>query len=397
MALNQSPQIVTNGLAFYYDMGNPQKSWRGAPTTNYITFPEASYNGSSFVNFGYNYANLGATYTYGAGVSNPVNAPGVLQYFTGTTGYKFFSIDSTSLPVTGTYTFSYYARLVGSGSNNVGNGQLWRANGSDRGVTGDWNPTFTSEWRRYSTTGPAEAGTILQYFPIHSGSITGGYTIEYCGFQLEVGSYATPFVIGSRSNTQAVVDLTGNTTITASSLTYNSNGTFSFNGSSNFISIANSSTIRPATELTIEYIIQGVTPPSWNPILGYGNGDYTNGNYLVWIEAGGGLHGLCRVNNTEYRCTPAQNISNSILTHVIYTMKTGDAIRPYFNGVASVTTTSLPIGTFTYNATASSYQVSGSGGSWFNGSIPIVKFYNRALTAAEVQQNFNALKGRYGL
>jgi hypothetical protein len=78
-------------------------------------------------------------------------------------------------------------------------------------------------------------------------------------------------------------------------------------------------------------------------------------------------------------------------------MKTGDAIRPYFNGVASVTTTSLPIGTFTYNATASSYQVSGSGGSWFNGSIPIVKFYNRALTAAEVQQNFNALKGRYGL
>ena len=29
MALNHSPQIVTNGLVFYYDMFNRQKSWRG--------------------------------------------------------------------------------------------------------------------------------------------------------------------------------------------------------------------------------------------------------------------------------------------------------------------------------------------------------------------------------
>ena len=34
MALGHSPQTVTNGLVFYYDMGNPQKSWKGAPTFN---------------------------------------------------------------------------------------------------------------------------------------------------------------------------------------------------------------------------------------------------------------------------------------------------------------------------------------------------------------------------
>jgi hypothetical protein len=32
-----------------------------------------------------------------------------------------------------------------------------------------------------------------------------------------------------------------------------------------------------------------------------------------------------------------------------------------------------------------------------NGNIASVKVYNRALTATEVQQNFNALKGRFGL
>lgn len=33
----------------------------------------------------------------------------------------------------------------------------------------------------------------------------------------------------------------------------------------------------------------------------------------------------------------------------------------------------------------------------FNGRIATTKMYNRALTAAEIQQNFNALRGRYGI
>ena len=39
MALNHSPSIVTNGLAFAYDMANIQKSWKGKPTTNIILDP----------------------------------------------------------------------------------------------------------------------------------------------------------------------------------------------------------------------------------------------------------------------------------------------------------------------------------------------------------------------
>ena len=34
---------------------------------------------------------------------------------------------------------------------------------------------------------------------------------------------------------------------------------------------------------------------------------------------------------------------------------------------------------------------------FFNGSIGTVQIYNRALSAAEVSQNFNALRGRYGI
>lgn len=33
----------------------------------------------------------------------------------------------------------------------------------------------------------------------------------------------------------------------------------------------------------------------------------------------------------------------------------------------------------------------------FNGRISMIHLYNRALTASEIQQNFNALRGRFGI
>jgi hypothetical protein len=36
-------------------------------------------------------------------------------------------------------------------------------------------------------------------------------------------------------------------------------------------------------------------------------------------------------------------------------------------------------------------------GYYFQGKIVSVKIYNRALSAAEIQQNFNALRGRFGI
>jgi hypothetical protein len=38
-----------------------------------------------------------------------------------------------------------------------------------------------------------------------------------------------------------------------------------------------------------------------------------------------------------------------------------------------------------------------SEGAFFNGNVGNVQIYNRALSATEVQQNFNALRGRYGI
>ena len=54
-----------------------------------------------------------------------------------------------------------------------------------------------------------------------------------------------------------------------------------------------------------------------------------------------------------------------------------------------------------YNITNSAQLIIGEyqnlGGYKIYGKIPTMKVYNRALTATEVAQNFNALKGRFGI
>ena len=80
-----------------------------------------------------------------------------------------------------------------------------------------------------------------------------------------------------------------------------------------------------------------------------------------------------------------------------------EELRGYKNGVEDV---SSPIaqsgnqGVLNENGGLIHIGVRNTGGSaqrWFDGNIAIVQIYNRALTAAEVLQNYNALKDRFGL
>lgn len=73
-------------------------------------------------------------------------------------------------------------------------------------------------------------------------------------------------------------------------------------------------------------------------------------------------------------------------------------IALYVNGSSQMT------GTFNYdlyNSTSDSiiggYAYSNGLSYLLTGQLPSLQFYNRALSAAEIQQNYNATKGRYGL
>jgi hypothetical protein len=82
--------------------------------------------------------------------------------------------------------------------------------------------------------------------------------------------------------------------------------------------------------------------------------------------------------------------------HYLVTIKDNDYQRIYFNGevkintsIGSVLTTGLNTWYQRWGNYANSYK--------WNGEIAVAKIYNRALTAEEVLQNYNATKTRFGL
>jgi len=76
----------------------------------------------------------------------------------------------------------------------------------------------------------------------------------------------------------------------------------------------------------------------------------------------------------------------------------GNRVSMYTNGVQTNGTRGGSVLTTVINGNTNLFVGARAGNSYpFSGSISNVALYNRALSASEVKQNFNALRGRYGI
>jgi hypothetical protein len=124
------------------------------------------------------------------------------------------------------------------------------------------------------------------------------------------------------------------------------------------------------------------TPPGNNLMCDLNDG------YDLWVfwNSGG-------TNRVRYNITG--NFTDSTNRSLVFT-HTGTTNKVYSNGVELVITESGGTQSFSNVNAAGSFNLGGS--SWtFGGTIFLARVYNRALSAAEVSQNYNALRGRYGI
>lgn len=200
-----------------------------------------------------------------------------------------------------------------------------------------------------------------------------------------------PAVGTTRSSTGIVYDLTSNKTITANSLTYANDGTFSFNGSSDYLSMTNTTLGNGNLPWTVSAWVKTTTTTN---SLGQGS--------VLSNSSGGPVYSMMGVNNGKivywtYHSGWYQSLGNitvndgnwHMLTWVNYANYTMDM---YVDGILDVNVSNSTSG--------NNNPVDRIGGSWagyFPGSISAMQIYNQALTAPEVKQNFNATRGRYGL
>ena len=97
-------------------------------------------------------------------------------------------------------------------------------------------------------------------------------------------------------------------------------------------------------------------------------------------------------NNTVYQLGISRSYSGTGIS--VLDTDSVTKISPTLNG-NSLTTADINLGPYTIGATSG--LLSGNDDYWWKGEIYIVMLYDRELSQAEITQNFNALRGRFGI
>ena len=132
--------------------------------------------------------------------------------------------------------------------------------------------------------------------------------------------------------------------------------------------------------------------PTPNAANGYVPAIYVGTNGLLYTSCFWG-------GSTGNQSVTSSTVNNGSWNNITVTFSSGSQVS-YLNGGSYATLAKTQ--TF-YSSTYYYFLGTGTGASWtsfpaspyFNGSISNISYYNRALTAAEIQQNFNATKSRF--
>ena len=385
MALSHSPSIITNGLVYYHDMGNTLKSWKGAPAVNL---------------FGTNLSATNFQKTLSGITYNGYRAVGIANDNPRT----YLYIGSLTVAASTFYTLS----CVYWSSNNIVDdvylyfpetgwpeGSNYIQPFSTQSVTrnGSFSITDLGGGWKYCVGTFQTLATTTTLGQLFFDVDVAGVEVFIANIQLEQNTFATPYVAGTRSNTQAILDLTGKRTVTATSLIYASDNTFSFNGSTTYITAPNTELFHGTNGFSYSIWANWASLPSLGTI--FENGLYTAG-ILIRFQSNA-IAVYAEYSATTYQSTMAFTPTIGLWSNLVLTRE-GNVLYLYANGIQ--------IGTAAFGASINIQPSTNllyigmsqhSAGQCFNGKIAIASIYNRALSAAEVAQNFNALKGRYGL
>jgi hypothetical protein len=180
-------------------------------------------------------------------------------------------------------------------------------------------------------------------------------------------------------------------------LAYASDGTFSFDGSANKVELFTSNSFI-SNGFTLSAFIKPLSAggASFGRIFDKTNNNtdsaagvflYMNANPIVTLQ----------INNGNSITTTSNSVPYSVWTNITATVTGSGNSVIYINGISNVSATlSLP-NTITNTLPLTLGNRANATDRGFSGNISVATIYNRALSAAEVKQNFNALRGRYGI
>ena len=302
--------------------------------------------------------------------------------------------------------------------------------GSWTGYPQQYDFTKKGTWQLLSRHATADTSVRFLIYPGHTGVTDGSFSgfFAWGGMQVVQAEYVTPFVLSSRSATNGWVDRSGNSnsgTLTNMIGTGAShyrdgqvimpvaNSYLDFDGSNDYVTLGQSlNNVGNTASIEVWFKSdESIGSSLYAVMFGWGDGTsyYSNFSIGSWFGAWSDESIHLGINSASVILAERNGHSkyhDGNWHHAVATIGVNN-YAIYVDG--SAVTTSFLYGTqsssFTniFNFSASTYSTIGSrpytiaagGGGFFNGKIPLVRVYDKILTAAEVLSNYNATKGRF--
>ena len=395
MGIARGPNLVKDNLVFGYDTGygvadnsTATRFYPGENTANLFLSPNFTNHTDTTV---------GTTSIVKEDFGD--GKIGIRMIQEGTSDIASFSMGSYSAPSSaGTYTWSSCIHSTSTGGKVKAQVTVY-VNGTRHWLTNSntWTTSVTecshlfiatiaNQWHRIENQFTLPTGTLTN---LQLGSFyrtTSNFTIKLANAQFELKQHTTPFVDGTRSSTQSLIDLKRSTDIDVSNVSFSSTGQPEFDGTDDIIT---QSRIIDTASYSAEFVFKADVNTSgtehWLGSQYPGTGRvifdlYTNNRLRNFIN-GTSING-------------ATTIATGNWYHAVFTRNSSGVAYIYLNGVQDATgtiSTSTPVN--------DPFDIGGSTTltRWFNGNIAVVKIYNTDLTAAQAAHNFNAYKNRFNI
>jgi hypothetical protein len=385
-------------LVFGYDLGDVRNSYRGEPTENLTTDTPSQYGWMGTYSV---VDSASKTFTITTRQDNAATTSAWRSWYWSVSSYigSYVTISADVELVSETNcTFSNIS--IGQGNTGAYPYHIAGSNPADKVTVSD-KPVSKIHM---TWSGVINATGIVGFTQWISNVTANGANavLRLTNIQIEAKSHETPFVNGTRSSTQGLLDLTGDILIDISNVSFDSNAHPDWDGANDYIALS-----QDPKWFTNEWAYEFVFKSDTN------TGTYQG---LIWaegaVESGySGYQKLLAFYNHQYfhyrvyssatgGWQPFTNFTPSNFTPTNY----NHIVWQFFNGTTNIAINGEIVHTnsdrSTYDGGSNSKLYLGTRNDLaydLNGQIPYFKRYSRLLTAEEIKSNFNAIKGRFNI
>ena len=393
MGIARGPNVINDGLVFGYDTGygvadntTATRFYPGQPATNNTIAANYNWNGDgsnqSFANKGvvevtdeslkYNGYDT-YLWTPGSSLNCYLNGSPELNYSDNSTVWTFscYIKREDGVAITSLNVYMYYPGSDGSASGTIvdcGNG-----------------------WYRVSRT---RTGSSSQIQLAGFTGFVAGNKYYLSGVMLTKTNHTVPHVEiqSSRSDTASLIDLKRTLSIDVGDVSFDSTGQPTFDGTDDEI---NTGVTTQLTDFSCVVVFKNNSSTAWARIV---DKSYSAGFFIssYFYSSGSGYVGAGIIEPSAPHGQALQYdtskynyfaVTRSGGTHTIYLNGSTNKLQKTNGNTSSTSGTEMAIGAWGGSSNSQRYT----------GEIPVVKLYNKELTAAEIEQDFNSYKNRFNL